>query len=154
LNHWIQEGIECLKRGDRIQAERALRIAVQEAPREVEGWLWLSKVVKSDAERVTALLRVLELDPHSATARQTLELLQNRQGDENLPHVNPFSLDGEQAGPSSPETREQPFAASEVMEEKPGPTGESTNRLAIWTAVVVLVLIAVVILVLVTLPRF
>jgi hypothetical protein len=111
--------------------------------------------VNSDAERVTVLLRVLELDPHNATARHTLDLLQQRQGDANLPHVNPFSLDEEMATrAAAKETPEQPFISSGVVEEIPDPAGAPTHRLTLWIAVAALLIAVVLIFLVAALPRF
>ncbi len=93
MEHWVGEGIRLLKSGRRQEAERALRIAVSENERSVEAWLWLSQAVESDGEKMTCLLKVMELDPRNAVARQQLNSLQQHgQGKEGV-YVNPFMVD-------------------------------------------------------------
>ncbi len=93
MDHWVSEGIRLLKGGKRLEAERALRIAVSENGRSVEAWLWLSQTVESDAEKMTCLLKVLELDPRSIVARQQLASLQQHGRTDETQHVNPFKLE-------------------------------------------------------------
>ncbi len=91
--HWVSEGIRLLKGGGRQQAERALRIAVSENERSVEAWLWLSQAVESEGEKMTCLLKVMELDPRNAFARQQLNSIQQRERSKQGVYVNPFKAD-------------------------------------------------------------
>jgi len=93
MDHWVNEGIRLLKTGNRLEAERALRIAISENGRSVEAWLWLSQTVESDVEKMTCLLKVLELDPRSIVARQQLASLQQRGRTNDAQHVDPFKLE-------------------------------------------------------------
>ena len=78
MSHWVDEGKKLLQAGNRIEGERALRIAIKEDDRSVDAWLWLARAVQSDAERITCLLKVMELDPRNATARRTLAALEEK----------------------------------------------------------------------------
>jgi len=100
MSHWVDEGKRLLRSGQREEGERALRIAIQEDDRNVEAWLWLARAVQSDAERITCLLRVMELDPRNATARRTLAALQEKSQASSPEHVDPFKMDG--PGDASP----------------------------------------------------
>jgi hypothetical protein len=93
MSHWVDEGIAFLHDGMREEGERALRIAVKEDDRDITAWLWLSQAVKSDAEKITCLLRVLELDPHNVVARQKMSALQDKGRSKGEEHVSPFKLD-------------------------------------------------------------
>ncbi len=97
MERWVSEGIRLLKGGKRQEAERALRIAVGENGRSVEAWLWLSQAVESDAERMTCLLKVMELDPRNAAARQQLNALQQRERGKEGIYVSPFKAEEEPA---------------------------------------------------------
>lgn len=93
MDHWVSEGVRLLKGGKRLEAERALRIAVSENGRNVEAWLWLSQTVDSDAEKMTCLLRVMELDPRNIVGRQQLASLQQRGRENDGQHVDPFKIE-------------------------------------------------------------
>ena len=94
MSHWVDDAKKLLRTGQREEGERALRIAIQEDERNVEAWLWLARAVQSDAERITCLLRVMELDPRNATARRTLAALQEKSQASSTEHVDPFKADG------------------------------------------------------------
>ena len=93
MEHWVDEGIRLLKGGNRLEAERALRIAINENGRNVEAWLWLSQTVEADGEKMTCLLKVLELDPRNVVARQQLASLQQRSRATEEEYVNPFKAE-------------------------------------------------------------
>ncbi len=82
-----------MKGGRRQEAERALRIAVSENERSVEAWLWLSQAVESEGEKMTCLLKVMDLDPRNAVARQQLNSIQQRERNKEGAYVNPFMAD-------------------------------------------------------------
>ncbi len=121
MEHWIGEGIRLLKSGRRQEAERALRIAVSENERSVEGWLWLSQAVESDGEKLTCLLKATALDPRNAVARQQLNSLQQHGQNKEAAYVNPFMVE-EPAGtlsvPPSSVSRESLFPADSEGELK------------------------------------
>ncbi len=113
MEHWVGEGIRLLKGGRRQEAERALRIAVSENERSVEAWLWLSQAVESDGEKMTCLLKVMELDPRNAVARQQLNSLQQHGQSKEGAYVNPFRVEEppESQAALSPIPRESLFPA-------------------------------------------
>ncbi len=154
MNHWVEEGVAYWRKGDRSQAERALRFAVEEAPRDVEAWLWLAEVMESDAEKVKALLKALDLDPHNRAARQMLEILQQRKSEEFSHHIHPFTV-SEETEPEEPraEPASVDFSSSLPREDRPRPPSERMNRLVIWLAAAILLLAAVLVVVAVVLPR-
>jgi len=94
MSHWVDEGKQLLQAGNRIEGERALRIAVKEDDRSVEAWLWLARAVQSDAERITCLLKVMELDPRNAIARRTLTALEEKSRASGKSHIDPFKTEG------------------------------------------------------------
>ncbi|MCA9972689.1 MAG: hypothetical protein KC425_20865 [Anaerolineales bacterium] len=75
VQQWLSAGIAAAKRGERDGA-RALLLQVVEADEENElGWLWLSGVVESTADRRVCLENVLALNPDHALARRGLARL-------------------------------------------------------------------------------
>ncbi len=178
MSHWVDEGKQLLQAGNRIEGERALRIAVKEDDRSVEAWLWLARAVTSDAERITCLLKVMELDPRNMTARRTLAALEEKSRASGRNHVSPFKNDGEEefvlsdgepfmnenelAGRKLEKTsvasdKENPFAQhSEIVEGQEQRTNGRVNfsSLAKWVIVgLILVGIAVIATVLVILSK-
>lgn len=119
MSRWVEEGKQLLHHGKRLEGERALRIAVKEDPRSVEAWLWLSQAVQSDMEKMTCLLKVLELDSRNVVARQTLAALQEKGRIAAGQHVDPFNLDEsvETEQLSDPFKREEPVEKQIVNHE-------------------------------------
>ena len=70
MNDHLQRGIDALKAGHKEQARQLLEQVVEKDPWSVQGWLWLSGAVESDAERMRCLNRVLQIDPQNPTALQ------------------------------------------------------------------------------------
>lgn len=69
----LQAGITAAREGRHAEAQALLQQTLQANPRSEQGWLWMSAVVESDAERRTCLERVLAINPHNQTARAGLE---------------------------------------------------------------------------------
>jgi hypothetical protein len=69
------EGIAALKAGKKVQARALLMQATHDDPTDELAWLWLSGAVETDAERRSALERVLALNPANEGARKGLALL-------------------------------------------------------------------------------
>jgi hypothetical protein len=108
VSRWVNEGINLLRKGKVVEAERALRIAVKEDNRNVEAWLWLSQAVESEAEKMTCLLKVLEMDPRNIVARQKLASLQLRSRVDAGDHVDPFDM-----GETAVEETQRPVSAAD-----------------------------------------
>ena len=81
-----QQGIAALKAGDKPQAAHLLRLAIQDNPKDVQAWLWLSGAVDTVEERVESLQAVLRLDPNNQVAARGLAQLVS-QGVVNLQPV-------------------------------------------------------------------
>ncbi len=85
----LQAGITAAREGRPAEASALLRQALQANPRSEQGWLWLSAIVETDAERRTCLERVLAINPHNQTAQAGLEKL--RGGNSSQPSYLPIS---------------------------------------------------------------
>jgi hypothetical protein len=71
----IAEGIAAAKTDNKIQAFECLAQALASEPRHEMGWLWLSGVVASDAERYYCLEQVLTINPQNVAAQRGLSML-------------------------------------------------------------------------------
>lgn len=76
----LQAGITAAQEGHRAEAQALLKQALLDDPSTEQGWLWMSAVVDTDAERRTCLERVLTINPNNQTARAGLEKLNSGQG--------------------------------------------------------------------------
>lgn len=71
----LQAGIMAAQEGQRAEAQALLKQALLDDPSTEQGWLWMSAVVDTEAERRTCLERVLTINPHNQTAQASLEKL-------------------------------------------------------------------------------
>ncbi len=92
----LQAGIIAAREGRQAEARALLQQVLQADPRSEQGWLWMSAVVETDAERRTCLERVLSINPYNQTAQARLEKLS--------PVDSPVTdlSTGQNAGPTSP----------------------------------------------------
>jgi hypothetical protein len=68
----LQDAILAARIGNRDQALVLLLQAVEREPRNTEAWLWLSRVVETDQQRIECLRRVLEINPGHQAAQADL----------------------------------------------------------------------------------
>lgn len=68
----LQEGIDAVKRGQAEQAVQLLLQVVEADENNEQGWLWLSYVVESPQDKITALENVLTINPNNRVAQQNL----------------------------------------------------------------------------------
>ena len=76
----LQAGIAAAREGRRAEARALLKEALQANPMSEQGWLWMSAVVDTDAERRVCLERVLSINPMNQTARFELKKLEPASG--------------------------------------------------------------------------
>jgi hypothetical protein len=101
----LQAGIAAAREGRRAEARALLKEALQANPMSEQGWLWMSAVVDTDAERRVCLERVLSINPLNQTARFELKKLEpasgsDAGGDLGLPVPPPA-----QTRPAGPEVK-------------------------------------------------
>ena len=138
----LQAGITAAQEGQRAEAQALLKQALLDDPSTEQGWLWMSAVVDSDAERRTCLERVLTINPHNQTAQAGLEKLSTGQNGGNgnagyLPIPQSGQTGGEgygQATASSPHSIPTqgvaPVAASPRPIQRLTPQAEPEDGLA------------------------
>jgi hypothetical protein len=71
----VRRGVAHIQAGERAEGKHLLTLAVQLAPDHAVAWLWLASVADSEAERLAALQRVVEINPHNAAGRRAQGLL-------------------------------------------------------------------------------
>lgn len=69
------DGVTALHSGDKSGARTLLNEAVQLDPSSEEAWLWLSRVVETNADWLHCLERVLAINPENAAAKHGLKML-------------------------------------------------------------------------------
>ena len=72
MSELTQQGIAALKAGDKPQAAHLLRLAIQDDPKDIQAWLWLSGAVDTVEERIESLQAALKLDPNNQVAARGL----------------------------------------------------------------------------------
>ncbi len=72
-----RDGIMAARIGNRDQALVLLLQAVEQEPRSEEAWLWLARLVETEAQRIECLRRVLDIDPDNHAAQADLARLTN-----------------------------------------------------------------------------
>lgn len=70
MNPLTQQGAAALNAGNRAEARRLLKQALQQDSKDIQAWLYLSEAVNGDADIAYCLNMVLRLDPNNAIARQ------------------------------------------------------------------------------------
>lgn len=93
-----QRGVSALKAGDRTQAQKYLRQAVDEHPDDAYAWLWLSGAVDDDEERIACLEQVLRIAPGNQAAVRGLERLRAKSQQASPPMVEPQADDSPNTG--------------------------------------------------------
>ena len=114
-----QQGIEAMRRGDKVTAHQLLQQAVQQNPQDINAWLWLSGAVSADQERLHCLQQVIRIDPENAAAAKGIAQLISRgavtvemaQGAREAPGIEPAVM-----------AKNRPAAASVVKGQESQPT--------------------------------
>jgi tetratricopeptide (TPR) repeat protein len=71
----LRDAIMAARIGNRDQAMVLLLQAVEQEPRNEQVWLWLARLVDTDAQRIECLRRVLEINPSNQVAQEELDRL-------------------------------------------------------------------------------
>jgi hypothetical protein len=78
VQQWLREGIAAAKSGQIARARDVLMQVVNADEYNEQGWLWLSSVVDTDADREICLENVLSINPENKLAKSGLVHLRNR----------------------------------------------------------------------------
>ncbi len=121
----LQAGIAAAREGRRAEARALLKEALQANPMSEQGWLWMSAVVDTDAERRVCLERVLSINPMNQTARFELKKLEpasgpDAGGDLGLPVPPPAQArPASGARPAAPEVKTGPPQTPGALHSQP-----------------------------------
>ena len=69
----LQQGITAYQNGKRKEAREILEIFVRHNPDNADGWDWFFNVCKTDKERVNCLKQMIRINPHNEKAIQLLK---------------------------------------------------------------------------------
>ncbi len=72
----LQQAVDSLRAGDKVEAQKTLVELVQENPDEVQGWYLLSLIVDSKEQQAAYAAKALALDPNHEKAQEHLTQLQ------------------------------------------------------------------------------
>jgi hypothetical protein len=75
----LQQAIAAIKAGNKETGKQLLFETLKAEPHNEDAWLWMTRVVGSNNDRVKCLQRVLEINPNNETAKRGLAQLQQRQ---------------------------------------------------------------------------
>lgn len=75
----LQAGIDAVKRGQKERARELLLQVVEADEHNEYAWLWLSAVVDTLADKITALENALHINPNSQAAQRGLAALRSQQ---------------------------------------------------------------------------
>ena len=134
LSRRLQEAIRLAQAGKTTRAHALLQQIVAQAPDLAIAWLWFATVAATHDERVSALRRVLELEPDNQTSRSALQQL-----GETLP---------EQMAPPVPAAQE--IASEPTKLDAPKEPFLSRQDLSILSVVIALTLFMIVLAVLIS----
>lgn len=74
----LKEAIAAAKAGQRPRARELLLELIEQDPHNEAAWLWLSGLLPTLNERITALETALTINPHNTQAQQQLQKLQTK----------------------------------------------------------------------------
>ncbi len=74
----LQQAIAAIKSGDKATGKRLLIEALKTDSHNENAWLWMTKVVNSDKERIKCLENALRINPDNEIARRGMNLLQRK----------------------------------------------------------------------------
>jgi hypothetical protein len=112
MNILTQQGIQALKAGDKARATQLFDQALEQDPRDIQAWMWLSAAVDSDEERILCLEQVLLIDPNNSVAQRGLAKLRATARNAKPDTAPPF-------------LSEQPDRLAGYQEENPVQSGQA-----------------------------
>src|SRR3989304_1501413 len=78
IQQMLQAGIDAVKRGQKQRARELLLKVVEEDEHSEQAWLWLSAVMDTLQDQITALENVARINPNNQAAQRGLATLRSR----------------------------------------------------------------------------
>ena len=75
----LQQAITAIKGGNKEKGKQILVETLKADPNNENAWLWMTKVVDSDKQRLQCLEQVLRINPDNETAKRGIEFFKQRQ---------------------------------------------------------------------------
>jgi len=94
MSDTLQKAIATIKAGNKIAGKQMLSEILETGPDNEQAWLWMTKVVDSNHERIECLQQALRINPNNETAHYVLKSLQEQS--------TPTSTQPTETGASSP----------------------------------------------------
>lgn len=85
----LQQAIAAIKSGDKGTGKKLLIETLKVDRRNEDAWLWMTKIVSSNDERIKCLENVLKINPNNETAKRGVALLQQKQTGASKPTEEP-----------------------------------------------------------------
>ena len=87
MSDTLQKAIATIKAGNKIAGKQLLTDILETDPDNEQAWLWMTKVVDSNSERVNCLQQALRINPNNETAQYVLASLQEQDNAPSIPPV-------------------------------------------------------------------
>jgi hypothetical protein len=78
MSNSLQKAIATIKAGNKSTGRQLLTDILKTEPDNEQAWLWMTKVVDSNSERVECLQKALQINPNNETAQYVLASLQGQ----------------------------------------------------------------------------
>ena len=76
----LEQAITAIKAGDTENGRKLLLGVLKVDQNNENAWLWMTKVVRSDSDRIKCLQRILQINPDNEAAKHGLKLIEQKQG--------------------------------------------------------------------------
>jgi tetratricopeptide (TPR) repeat protein len=128
----LDQAIELLRAGDRVQSRALLLKLVEQNPDDERAWGWLSNAAQTYDERLRCLQQVLRINPENAPARDMLRKLESQDWAASIPTAKSQAEFSRAAPPL-----QSPPAANPVS---PGLAGKETIQSLTIVLLVIMIL--------------
>ncbi len=87
MSDTLQKAMATIKAGNKTAGKQLLTDILKTDPDNEEAWLWMTKVVDSNSERIKCLQQALRINPNNETAQYVLASLQGQDNTSSTPLV-------------------------------------------------------------------
>ncbi len=108
MQDMLRRAVVYIQAGEREEGKHLLTLVVQVEPDNATAWLWLAAVADTEAERLDALQRVVQIDPDHALGRRAQAMLRREVIKEVATRLPPPTLPRTIAPPRAAEPPQPP----------------------------------------------